>query len=212
MRNILFFAEDHALVEKLFATACDFVDRVPIRRLTFYPDGRVWDLAFAKFRPQPRPQLHVIRRRCPRMSENCIYIARSSAIAARVLAGEMMVMNSADSTFFTLNEVATAIWQAADGHTPLQRNCPRTGVRAIRDRSRAGAGRCRAVCRRTFQPRHSAGLQPTSDRGDSAMSLMAKSGRRHSTWACPWRCIWMSRIAATSAACIAISITTTTAR
>ncbi|MBZ5657185.1 MAG: PqqD family protein [Acidobacteriia bacterium] len=52
------------------------------------------------------------------MSET--YIARSSAIAARMLAGEMMVMNSADSTFFTLNEVATAIWQAADGHTPLR--------------------------------------------------------------------------------------------
>jgi hypothetical protein len=47
------------------------------------------------------------------------YIARSSAIAARMLAGEMMVMNSMDSTFFTLNEVATAIWQAADGSTPL---------------------------------------------------------------------------------------------
>jgi hypothetical protein len=43
MRNILFFAEDKALVEKLFATACDFVARVPIRRLTFYPDARVWD-------------------------------------------------------------------------------------------------------------------------------------------------------------------------
>ncbi|HSZ64524.1 MAG TPA: hypothetical protein VK828_22190 [Terriglobales bacterium] len=43
MRNILFFAEDQLLVEKLFATACDFVARVPIRRLTFYPDGRVWD-------------------------------------------------------------------------------------------------------------------------------------------------------------------------
>jgi len=54
------------------------------------------------------------------MPENCIYIARSSAIAARALAGEMMVMNSADSTFFTLNEVATAIFQAADGHTPLR--------------------------------------------------------------------------------------------
>ena len=52
------------------------------------------------------------------MSET--YIARSSAIAARLLAGEMMVMNSADSTFFTLNEVATAIFQAADGHTPLR--------------------------------------------------------------------------------------------
>jgi hypothetical protein len=53
-----------------------------------------------------------------RMSET--YIARSSAIAARMLAGEMMVMNSTDSTFFTLNEVATAIWQAADGRTPLR--------------------------------------------------------------------------------------------
>jgi hypothetical protein len=48
------------------------------------------------------------------------YIARSSAIAARMLAGEMMVMNSVDSTFFTLNEVATAIWQAADGRTTLR--------------------------------------------------------------------------------------------
>ena len=43
MRNILFFAEDHALVEKLLATACDFVASVPIRRLTFYPDARVWE-------------------------------------------------------------------------------------------------------------------------------------------------------------------------
>ncbi|HUM06222.1 MAG TPA: PqqD family protein [Terriglobales bacterium] len=52
------------------------------------------------------------------MSET--YIARSTNIAARMLAGEMMVMNSVDSTFFTLNEVATAIWQAADGRTPLR--------------------------------------------------------------------------------------------
>jgi hypothetical protein len=44
MRNILFFAEDQGLVKKLLATACDFVARVPIRRLTFYPDARVWDL------------------------------------------------------------------------------------------------------------------------------------------------------------------------
>lgn len=52
------------------------------------------------------------------MSET--YIARSTTIAARMLAGEMMVMNSVNSTFFTLNEVATAIWQAADGRTPLR--------------------------------------------------------------------------------------------
>ncbi len=44
MRNILFFAEDHGLVEKLFATACHFVASVPIRRLTFYPDATVWDV------------------------------------------------------------------------------------------------------------------------------------------------------------------------
>jgi hypothetical protein len=43
MRNILFFADDRELVEKLLATACDFVAGVPIRRLTFYPDSRVWD-------------------------------------------------------------------------------------------------------------------------------------------------------------------------
>jgi hypothetical protein len=48
------------------------------------------------------------------------YIARSSAIAARMLDGEMMIMSAVDSTFFTLNEVATAIWRAADGHTPLE--------------------------------------------------------------------------------------------
>jgi len=47
------------------------------------------------------------------------YIARSSAIASRVLGGETMVMSVADSTFFTLNEVASTIWQAADGVTPL---------------------------------------------------------------------------------------------
>jgi hypothetical protein len=43
LRNILFFAEDPVLVEKLLQTACDFVSRVPVRRLTFYPDARVWD-------------------------------------------------------------------------------------------------------------------------------------------------------------------------
>ena len=51
------------------------------------------------------------------MSEK--YIAKSSAIASRLLGGEMMIMSAADSTFFTLNPVATVIWQAADGLTPL---------------------------------------------------------------------------------------------
>lgn len=47
------------------------------------------------------------------------YIARSPNIAARMLGGEMMIMSAADSTFFTLNEVASVIWQAADGRTLL---------------------------------------------------------------------------------------------
>jgi hypothetical protein len=51
------------------------------------------------------------------MSEK--YISRSSAIAARLLGNEMMIMSAVDSTFFTLDEVATVIWQAADGSTPL---------------------------------------------------------------------------------------------
>ena len=51
------------------------------------------------------------------MSEK--YISKSDAIAARMLGGEMMIMSAADSTFFTLDGVATLIWQAADGKTPL---------------------------------------------------------------------------------------------
>jgi hypothetical protein len=54
-----------------------------------------------------------------RRTMNATYIARSSAIASRVLAGETMVMSVVDSTFFTLNEVASTIWRAADGITPL---------------------------------------------------------------------------------------------
>jgi len=48
------------------------------------------------------------------------YIARSTEIAARLLDGEMVIMSAVDSTLFTLNETATAIWNAADGVTPLR--------------------------------------------------------------------------------------------
>jgi hypothetical protein len=44
MRNILFFAEDAALVDKVFESACQFVERVPVQRLTFAPDSRVWEM------------------------------------------------------------------------------------------------------------------------------------------------------------------------
>ena len=44
LRNILFFAEDPDLVRQLFRSAFAFVERVPVRRLTFFPDPRVWDM------------------------------------------------------------------------------------------------------------------------------------------------------------------------
>jgi Coenzyme PQQ synthesis protein D (PqqD) len=51
------------------------------------------------------------------MSEK--YISRSPAIAARLLGDEMMIMSATDSMLFSLNPVASCIWQAADGRTPL---------------------------------------------------------------------------------------------
>jgi len=48
------------------------------------------------------------------------YVARSTAIAARVLGDETMVMSAVSSTLFTLDEVATVIWESADGVTPLE--------------------------------------------------------------------------------------------
>jgi hypothetical protein len=42
--NILFFARDPEFVKLVFDAAFDFVSRVPVRRLTFVPDARVWEL------------------------------------------------------------------------------------------------------------------------------------------------------------------------
>jgi hypothetical protein len=43
LANMLFFAEDPEMVHCAFQAACDFVERVPVRRLTFVPDARVWE-------------------------------------------------------------------------------------------------------------------------------------------------------------------------
>ena len=53
------------------------------------------------------------------MSTGRRYLSRSKEIAARRLGAETMIMSGRDSTLFTLNEVATVIWEAADGLTPL---------------------------------------------------------------------------------------------
>jgi hypothetical protein len=44
LSNILFFAEDAALVRQVFDAACEFTSRVPVYRLTFLPDARVWEM------------------------------------------------------------------------------------------------------------------------------------------------------------------------
>jgi len=49
-----------------------------------------------------------------------LYIAHSKEIAARELDGEMVIMSARDSKLFSLNELGTIIWQAADGETALQ--------------------------------------------------------------------------------------------
>ena len=42
--NILFFAREPESVKLVFDAAVEFVKRVPVRRLTFVPDARVWEL------------------------------------------------------------------------------------------------------------------------------------------------------------------------
>ncbi len=44
LRHILFFAHDRELVKRVFESAVEFVARVPVARLTFAPDERVWEL------------------------------------------------------------------------------------------------------------------------------------------------------------------------
>ena len=55
----------------------------------------------------------------PAMPNEKRYIARATNIAARMIGGEMMIMSGLDSSLFSLNATASALWQAADGVTPL---------------------------------------------------------------------------------------------
>jgi hypothetical protein len=48
LANMLFFAEgqeeDQEMVHSAFQAACEFVSRLPVYRLTFVPDARVWEM------------------------------------------------------------------------------------------------------------------------------------------------------------------------
>lgn len=40
-------------------------------------------------------------------------------VAFRIIDGTAVLINPEDSTFYTLNSVATRIWELADGQTPI---------------------------------------------------------------------------------------------
>ena len=48
-----------------------------------------------------------------------VYIARTKEVAARMIGAELMILSARDSKLFSLNETAAAIWEGADGVTPL---------------------------------------------------------------------------------------------
>jgi hypothetical protein len=48
-----------------------------------------------------------------------VYVARADRLAARAVAGEMVILKADDSSLYVLNGIGTAVWQAADGGTLL---------------------------------------------------------------------------------------------
>jgi hypothetical protein len=46
-------------------------------------------------------------------------LARATRVAARKVAGEMVILSADDSSLYVLNGVGTAVWEAVDGRTPL---------------------------------------------------------------------------------------------
>jgi hypothetical protein len=48
-----------------------------------------------------------------------LVVARAARLAARKVAGEMVVLSADDSSLYVLNGLGTAVWEAVDGETPL---------------------------------------------------------------------------------------------
>ena len=49
-----------------------------------------------------------------------VFVRRGERLAARKVGGEMVILSADDSSLLVLNEVGTAIWEAADGATTVQ--------------------------------------------------------------------------------------------
>jgi Coenzyme PQQ synthesis protein D (PqqD) len=50
-----------------------------------------------------------------------IYPTQSADTASRTIGDDTLIMSTLDSTIFMLNSVGSAIWNCADGATPLSR-------------------------------------------------------------------------------------------
>ena len=48
-----------------------------------------------------------------------VFFTRAGQLAARKVAGEVVILRAHDSSLFVLNPVASAVWEAADGRTSL---------------------------------------------------------------------------------------------
>jgi Coenzyme PQQ synthesis protein D (PqqD) len=55
------------------------------------------------------------------MASTEMYLTQSADIASRTLGDDTIIMSTLDSTVFMLNSVGSAIWNAADGATPLSK-------------------------------------------------------------------------------------------
>jgi hypothetical protein len=49
-----------------------------------------------------------------------LFVARETRLAARRVAGEMVILSADDSSLYVLNELGTLLWEAADGRTSLR--------------------------------------------------------------------------------------------
>jgi hypothetical protein len=49
-----------------------------------------------------------------------LFIARGDRLAARKVVDEMVILDADDSSLYVLNELGTAVWDAADGRRSVQ--------------------------------------------------------------------------------------------
>ncbi len=106
------------------------------------------------------------------------YIARSPDVAARRIGGELMIMSGRDSSLFSLNETAAALWEAADGATPLAGIVEREICACFEVDPAEALRRCRGAGGRAGGPRHPASSPRPRSRDERAHAGNGRPGAR----------------------------------